>query len=58
MDKRVGELVTKLQDKDSSHMAELENIRLQLNKQERLTELYNNNCGEYQVQRIEHNVCR
>ena len=49
MDKRVTDLVTKLQDKDSSHLSEIENIRLQLNKQERLTELYNNNCDEYQV---------
>jgi hypothetical protein len=49
LEKKVSELTTKLQDKDAAHLTDIENIRLQLNKQERLTELYNNNCEEYQV---------
>ena len=49
LEKKVSELTTKLQDKDAAHLTDIENIRLQLNKQERLTELYNSNCEEYQV---------
>ena len=49
LEKKVSELTTKLQDKDAAQLTDIENIRLQLNKQERLTELYNSNCEEYQV---------
>lgn len=49
LEKKVSELTAKLQDKDAAHLTDIENIRLQLNKQERLTQLYSNNCEEYQV---------
>eukprot|EP00116_Pleurobrachia_bachei_P002069 sb/3462331/ len=56
LEKRVEELVEKLSDRDTRHNTEVENLREQLNKQERLAELYNNNNEEYRIKPVPNKI--